>query len=310
MQRTLSWTGSLVALAGLSVCGCGLSERCKRDQARVGIMQRQLDRVEARSRLLQGSLHRERTRIAQLERDLTRVRRKLARYPQARRIAVSPPRAAVYPDRLRWKEPAVSMTGVRFWDRAHRKWRSTVTTGLRRLVPRWKRCYHKYGWGRGKEHSLLGVFWIIYGVQQNAVINPRVSGSSLRLAGMGTSASAVAKQRRALRASRLEQCFVKAMGKLGPRAGSKMIRIAAEVHVAAHRAHAIIKLGFKWPWKRVQRRRSGPRQVCQIGSQWRSYDRLRPSIARPCKRGLKCCYPCGIGGCNSVCLSRCPGPLP
>lgn len=310
MQRTLSLVCSLVALAGLGACGGGWQERCKRDQARVGILQRQLDRVEARSRLLQGSLHRERMRIAQLERDLTRVRRKLLRlrYPQGQRVAVSPRKGPVSPDRLRWKVPAVDMKRVRFWDRGHRKRRSVVTTELRRLIPQWTRCYHRYGWGRGNEQSLRGEFWIIYGVQQNAVIKPRVSLSSLRLLGVGTSTAS--RQRHALRASRLEQCFVQAMGKLRPHAGQQLVRIAARVFVAAHRAHAIMVSDFKWPWKRVKRRRSGPNQVCRMGSRWRAYDRLRPSIARPCKRGLKCCYPCGIGGCNSVCLRRCPGPLP
>jgi hypothetical protein len=35
-----------------------------------------------------------------------------------------------------------------------------------------------------------------------------------------------------------------------------------------------------------------------------------PPEVHPCAPGLQCCYPCGIEGCDSVCMADCGPPRP
>ncbi len=45
---------------------------------------------------------------------------------------------------------------------------------------------------------------------------------------------------------------------------------------------------------------------------WGTRDGLQGGQADPppCRRGLSCCYPCGIDGCPRVCMASCGGPRP
>lgn len=45
--------------------------------------------------------------------------------------------------------------------------------------------------------------------------------------------------------------------------------------------------------------------VCSIGEAHRG-----SAVAVACGPGLSCCYPCGIEGCDSVCMSACPVGIP
>jgi hypothetical protein len=50
----------------------------------------------------------------------------------------------------------------------------------------------------------------------------------------------------------------------------------------------------------------GVGSVCALG-------RLEPDrevVVGPCAEGLQCCYPCGIQGCDSVCMVDCGPPRP
>lgn len=82
---------------------------------------------------------------------------------------------------------------------------------------------------------------------------------------------------------------------------------AAELRTVARPA-------FRWPLKPLSAgkyARAG--QVCRLGSralQLRGHGALSPLVSRPCAPGLKCCYPCGIQGCNSVCKKDCGPPVP
>lgn len=58
----------------------------------------------------------------------------------------------------------------------------------------------------------------------------------------------------------------------------------------------------------AQRRYAGLNEVCRVGTR---PDRSRRGVvARPCAPGLRCCYPCGIPGCDSVCMRDCGPPRP
>lgn len=45
--------------------------------------------------------------------------------------------------------------------------------------------------------------------------------------------------------------------------------------------------------------------VCAIGDEHRG-----SGVAVACGPGLSCCYPCGIDGCDSVCMPECPVGMP
>ncbi len=51
---------------------------------------------------------------------------------------------------------------------------------------------------------------------------------------------------------------------------------------------------------------AGEREICRVG---RAHS--GPDVkARPCAQGLECCYPCGVDGCDSVCMRTCPVGIP
>ena len=45
--------------------------------------------------------------------------------------------------------------------------------------------------------------------------------------------------------------------------------------------------------------------VCHLGRQ-----HVGSAVAVDCGPGLSCCYPCGIDGCDSVCMTSCPEGIP
>jgi hypothetical protein len=51
---------------------------------------------------------------------------------------------------------------------------------------------------------------------------------------------------------------------------------------------------------------TGEGQVCGYGSR----SAMANAQAPACPAGLKCCYPCGIEGCDSVCMADCGPPRP
>jgi hypothetical protein len=50
--------------------------------------------------------------------------------------------------------------------------------------------------------------------------------------------------------------------------------------------------------------------VARGGEVCRSGARSGGGIDRPCAPGLQCCYPCGVEGCDSVCMADCGPPRP
>lgn len=50
----------------------------------------------------------------------------------------------------------------------------------------------------------------------------------------------------------------------------------------------------------------GPGTICALGERSQGSDRQ----AHECNPGLTCCYPCGIPGCDSVCMADCGPPRP
>lgn len=50
----------------------------------------------------------------------------------------------------------------------------------------------------------------------------------------------------------------------------------------------------------------GPGAICALGEQNTDPD----AVAVTCAEGLRCCYPCGIPGCDSVCMEDCGPPRP
>ncbi|MBK9034886.1 MAG: hypothetical protein IPL61_27085 [Myxococcales bacterium] len=51
----------------------------------------------------------------------------------------------------------------------------------------------------------------------------------------------------------------------------------------------------------------GEGTICRIGEGHPQGDQ---ATATPCADGLQCCYPCGIPGCDSVCMTDCGPPRP
>lgn len=45
--------------------------------------------------------------------------------------------------------------------------------------------------------------------------------------------------------------------------------------------------------------------VCHLGR-----EHVGSAVAVDCGPGLSCCYPCGIDGCDSVCMTSCPEGIP
>ena len=50
----------------------------------------------------------------------------------------------------------------------------------------------------------------------------------------------------------------------------------------------------------------GPGTVCSLGRMSQGSARE----AHECNPGLSCCYPCGVEGCDSVCMDDCGPPRP
>ncbi len=70
---------------------------------------------------------------------------------------------------------------------------------------------------------------------------------------------------------------------------------------------AAVALGDVAPAQPAPRRYARRGEVCRVGTR---RDRSRAVVARPCAPGLRCCYPCGIPGCDSVCMRDCGPPRP
>ena len=51
----------------------------------------------------------------------------------------------------------------------------------------------------------------------------------------------------------------------------------------------------------------GPGSICAVGDQ---HPEGTTVTAVACADGLQCCYPCGIDGCDSVCMADCGPPRP
>jgi len=52
----------------------------------------------------------------------------------------------------------------------------------------------------------------------------------------------------------------------------------------------------------------GEGTVCRAGE--RQIPGQAPPEVQACAAGLRCCYPCGIPGCDSVCMADCGPPRP
>lgn len=98
------------------------------------------------------------------------------------------------------------------------------------------------------------------------------------------------------------------LGHHGPAGGERLAQLVV-FGPDAPAVTRVARLRFAWPWPERQPPPGGQGAICAYGRMG-GLDVLNPHAAPPCARGLRCCYPCGIQGCNSVCMARCPMGLP
>jgi hypothetical protein len=99
------------------------------------------------------------------------------------------------------------------------------------------------------------------------------------------------------------------LGRYAPAAGERIAQLVAFGLDAAAVAR-VARPRFAWPWPERPPPPGGKGAICRYGRMGGGFDVLNPHEAPPCARGLRCCYPCGIQGCNSVCMSWCLMSLP
>lgn len=201
---------------------------------------------------------------------------------------------------------------TRVWERKHRFLRADLHGLLVQRLPKLESCYRLHGWDDQGAPPLRGAFWVLYGLTGPKVIKPYILASTFfPTPGIGPT--------RTERASKLLGCITGMLAGLRLPPGknalqnalnSRFVRVAQLLVVADNKAAAsrIRRPTFSWPWHAPVGKYAQKNEVCKVGE--RHGLRLFPTFARPCAPGLRCCYPCGIGGCNSVCLPACGGPRP
>lgn len=209
-------------------------------------------------------------------------------------------------------KPWVSVGETRLWDQRHRSFQSVVQGLIKRRLPQLEHCYRLHGWAGQADRPLSGALWVLVGIGDGWPREPRIAATTVSANGSHPDTAA--------RAGKLQACvqdeFTKPHQpgqrgkKIWLRLQGKMLRVAQLLIFAdsATAASKVKKPPFSWPWKKPDVGRAGDNEICSPGQQRRF--ELAPRFSRPCKAGLRCCYPCGIQGCDSVCMPSCPQNLP
>jgi hypothetical protein len=201
---------------------------------------------------------------------------------------------------------------TRVWEGKHRFLRADLHGLLVQRLPKLESCYRQHGWDDQGAPPLRGAFWVLYGLTGTKVVQPYILASTFfPKPGIGPT--------RTERASKLLGCITgmlkglripQSKNVLQNALNSRFVRVAHLLVVAdsVAAANRIRRPTFSWPWRKPVGKYAQKKEVCKVGE--RRGLRLFPTFARPCAPALKCCYPCGVGGCNSVCLPGCGGPRP
>lgn len=238
-----------------------------------------------------------RTRVAALQRQLAYVRNQMNAknrriYAQTREIQRL--QLQIRTLRFRARGPgAVRILAVK----RYRGWLSAaLRTRLFKVPAGILACYRSHL--LTKPAVSKGAFWVILGTHHTGVIG--VDAGAKR---MGTS------NQRAFR-----RCVATYVRRQRSWRTSKPARFALLLAYAprATELKTLPRPAFRWPWKPLGRGHYAKQgQICRVGRRFlRGSGALNPHQARPCAPGLKCCYPCGVPGCNSVCLKDCGPPRP
>ena len=238
-----------------------------------------------------------RTRVATLQRQLAQVRNQMNAknrqiYAQTREIQRLQQQLRAVRGRARGPG-AVRVLAVK----RYRGWlNAALRTRLLRLPPGILACYRSHLLTKPAVNK--GAFWVILATHRTGVTG--VDAGAKR---MGTS------NQRAFR-----RCVASNLRRQRSWKTPKPARLALLLAYAPRAAElkSLPRPAFQWPWKTLGRghyARQG--QICRVGRRFlRGSGALNPHLARPCAPGLKCCYPCGVPGCNSVCLKDCGPPRP
>lgn len=207
-------------------------------------------------------------------------------------------------------KPWVRVIETRVWDPQRQGMRAAAQALVEQRLSALEHCYRLHGWSSKGDHPLKGAVWVVFGIAEGGTRVPRISVSTL-----GQKQDSAPGQR----AARLQQCVVDAFTTLRPQDQrptrewmqfGPLIRIA-QLLVFADNSTSASTIGrppFDWPWPR--RWEGGPAKQKEVCYPRDNPGDLTPRFSRPCARGLKCCYPCGIQGCASICLPSCPTNIP
>lgn len=209
--------------------------------------------------------------------------------------------------------PHIQAGETRIWGVQDRALRTGARELMDGLMPQVEHCYQLHGWSGPAASPARGAFWLLYGLSAAGVSHPGV------LAQRWTGISGGGEPTRGGRESKLQGCIIALFARqdatkikktLSRSIGSRFLRVAQLLILApsAVSARSIRPPSFKWPWKRPRGKLAREREVCAVGT--RNQYRVYPVFARPCAPGLQCCYPCGIPGCDSICMAACGPPRP
>lgn len=308
-----------LALAALTVSACAVSrqtylaERDRRlaEEARARKIEGQREDLRQRVSSMEVNLSRrpERMKRVRLEAETAALRRKIkearADLERCRQDTV----AATRP------KPWVRLAQTQIWDPKQHTFRTLVQKLIEGRRPRLEHCYRLHGWDSKGGAPVRGAFWVLFGLGDGWPLDPRISTSTFGDLSKSSGLSAEHK-----RASKLHACVRQVFVNL--RAPNEKSRAWWELRSSVLRvsqllvfadtkssARAIQSPKFSWPWRKPPRGKRAKRgEVCGYGEN-RRLD-LYPHFDLSCAAGLKCCYPCGTRGCNSICLPRCPRNLP
>jgi hypothetical protein len=310
----------LLALATLTVSACTVSRQpylVERDRRIT---------EEARAKKFEWQREDLRLRVASMENDLSQRPERMKRVRLEARTAAlrrGIREARVDLERCRQDtvagtrpKPWVRLAQTQIWDSKHHNFRTLVRQLIERRRPRLEHCYRLHGWDSEGGAPVRGAFWVLFGLGDGWPFDPKISTSTFGDLSKSSGLSAEHK-----RASKLHACVRQVFAKLRAskeksrdwwQLRSSVLRVSQLLVFADTKrsARTIKSPKFSWPWPSAapKGKRAKRGEVCGYG-EMRRRD-LYPHFNLPCATGLKCCYPCGTRGCDSICLPRCPRNLP
>jgi len=315
--------GVLAILVATGLCACHVSKseylverdgrvaseaRARAAEQRLEDLRRQIVSLEVE--LSKNPEHKRRVelehRVANLHESIKRIRTSLEKCQQDLSAALRP-------------KPWIKLAETRIWKKEHQVYMAAVQELVEQQLPLIEHCYRKHGFVEQGAAPLAGAIWVLYGIGGGWPREPRIEVSTFGdLTGYEYTKDPLTEKSRA---AQFQECVrdVFANSRQPDQSANKwgmfhssMIRIAQLLIFAdtPASANAIDRPRFNWPWEEHKQAPTKAKkgEVCGYGERHRY--KLVPVVNRPCAKGLRCCYPCGTRGCDSICMPSCPQGLP